>query len=965
MPSLGQRQRAQAAAAQAPAAAKSSKPAFTTDSSAQPDADTGRDEGSDHAHEDEDSDQEDEGDEDEDDQDGEDDDDDDQEEEEEESEEDSDGEDDGEDEDEEDSDQEDEEDSDDRDEDDDGGEDDDDDDDDYRALFSRPIKSNITDHFPFHLHLLDIGPDVIWLLWAAATPPAPFSTPASSGPYSSSSMPSFPTADHQNNLRRAALAVTVNGTPWPYIYLTELSPDGNQAVLVVHDLDPATETNLAVHAYPLNQEGHLSSTVSAGIQGQILVSFLAPVPGYPDALPSEPQKTPASLSQDSKSRGASESIPTTRSPVKDATEVVHSLPVPLTLEALRSTLFHSTEAREILSASLRKARKEASRTESSLRNEIDSLQRNLDRSSAADGRTKQKVLALQENVRQAKAAEERLGQEAGVLQADWEERQSKMNIARSERKKDKAQWEGERAKQEASIHALENAVKDQERRRDKLRTDLEEREKKRGKLDSKWAKVTSLEDELKRLKEEVAGVKEGAAVFAAALAGVSPIASPTSASAMSDQVSGSTLRATAPAFFAPQTSTSSSQVPVDDSALPSGALTPRSRLIREHALATATQYARQRATASPMSEESQSPGYRAYPHLGSLSPTSSTALASAISGRTLDPHKPEFVPTWLQSAPTAPQGMLAGTEVENAGDFGPGYRSEDSVYSQALYRAHELSQPNPYLPGPGQPVNLGYMQGFPDFAALEGYKSSDSVANSSLPPAQLPSQLSEDDSAEDAETDAETVDGDDLDFDPTLKLPPSFARSRQMQSSSASGGKQKPRPHSIVLSNSVSPSEMSGPAPSTPRHWPTSDLVPGLSFEHGIIGSGSAPASPTGGAPSVVKAPMAPPPPPPGLMQSQRSPPRFQSSSPTAFPNLSGHVGPVSPSLSMPGSPLAGRAKVNHFHGSGAHSGSPSPSGTGPRFTFAHRRAEQGSSGEGAAKITVGGRESISRTASE
>ncbi|CAD6885285.1 unnamed protein product [Tilletia laevis] len=541
-----------------------------------------------------------------------------------------------------------------------------------------------------------------------------------------------------------------------------------------------------------------------------------------------------------------------------------------------------------------------------------------------------------------------------------------MNVARSERKKDKAQWDSERTKQEVSIQALENSLKEQERRRDKLRSDLEERDKKRGKMDTKWAKVASLEDELRRLKEEITGVKEGAAVFAAAMTGGSPIGSPAATPAMIDQASGSTLRATAPAFFAPQTSTSASQPSVDDSMLPSGALTPRSRLIREHALATATQSARLRSTATSATDESQVHPYRAYPHLGSLPASSAASNAAAMSGRTLDPHKPEFVPTWLQPALSAPQETSAGTEAENAGDFAQGYHSEDRAYSQALYRAHDLSQPNPYLSAPGQPFNLAHMQGFPDFAAFEAYRNSDTMADTSVLPSQLVHGSTEDDNPEDAETDAETVDGDDLDFDPTLKLPPSFARSRQLPSSSTSpGALQKPRPRSIVLSNPSVP-DGSTVSPSTPRHWPTSDSVPGLSFEHGL-GNGSAPTSPTSEV-NVVRLPM----PPPGLIQNQRSSPRFHSSSPTAHSGLSKQAGSVSPSLSMPGSPLSARHKASTAATANPYlvsvsSGQGSPVAAGPRFVFPHRRVDQGI-GEGLVAVgreSPGERGTIGRTASE
>ncbi|KAK0546321.1 hypothetical protein OC846_005318 [Tilletia horrida] len=871
-------------------------------------------------------------------------------------------------------------------EDDSGSEDSDEEDDDAhpQALLSRPIKASITEHFPFHLHLLDIGSDAISLLWAAAPPAVPLpDTNPNSATQGAPSLEQSQAVTHL--LKGSAIGVTVNNRPWPQLLLTELSPAGDQAVLVVYGLDPSTDTNLVIQTQAL-------ASPSARPTGT-MVSFADPIPRDTDPAIIElyvPADTVTTADLPSPAE------PAVSLEDKDEEEAYDEDGVPSTLSfaSLRRALSRSNAHREQLSASLRKARKDSSRSESNLRNEIDALQRNLDRSSAADGRTKQKILALQENVRQAKAAEERLSEEVKASQTEWEHCQSKFNSSRAAREKEQADWDAERSTQETRVRTLEDALKEQERKRDKLRAELDDREKRKEKMDAKWAKVANLEAELKRLKEEVEGVREGAVIFAAASAnsshtsgstaqgvstpppshasilGPNSTQSPQSMSSHSSQAGAppglmstseigpisttaisSTLRATAPAFFAPNTSFPPTYAGVGDllqqqdaTQVASGSLTPRTRLLREHALANRHRQSLpiSSAPADEVITSQQHPHspYRAYPLLGSTSSVAHSLGEPGGSG--LDPHKPEFVPTWLQSSlsnQSNPQDLMP----ELSGpDFVP---DTDQQHQQHIMRAY--GHPNFLQPSGSsdlfvpQQHYLDSMQGYSDFHARDAFHSA-AIARELDG---LPNTVGQrrDETGEDGGTDSETVDGDDLDFDPTLKLPPSFSRSRQLQSANTVAA-------AVAASNAAAASANASSSPSSVTGHGPSGGIPQKTRPRSIILSGTNPV--IGSSPGVIgrdlaSAPMASH---SGTIPSPSTPPRWHSSPigrprlPAPLNNTLGtaagglHSPSDSPSALLP-SPTSDLV-IRRSPGPNSPIGNGPGGPIGPRFVFPHRRVE-------------------------
>lgn len=149
---------------------------------------------------------------------------------------------------------------------------------------------------------------------------------------------------------------------------------------------------------------------------------------------------------------------------------------------------------------LRKARKDTSRAESALRNEIEALKRALDRMSGVDHRAKQKVLALQESIRQATQASKDIDEETTLVEQEkgkWEDEEKEKD---EELKSTKAQV-GSRVKEsEGKIEAMESEVKSFEAEVDVVKKRLEAKLAEKKKLESE--KVVELENEIKRLQDE-------------------------------------------------------------------------------------------------------------------------------------------------------------------------------------------------------------------------------------------------------------------------------------------------------------------------------------------------------------------------------------------------------------------------------------------------------------------------------
>jgi hypothetical protein len=152
-------------------------------------------------------------------------------------------------------------------------------------------------------------------------------------------------------------------------------------------------------------------------------------------------------------------------------------------------------------AAIRKARKDASRAESALRNEIEAIKRALDRMSDVDHRSKQKVLALQESIRQATTQAREIDEEAIVVESEreaWEERErskeEELNAVRKE-------VEEKIRTHQQQIKSDREAVETMEKKLDQVMRSTEEKTTAREKIEKE--KTVELEHRLAQMHAEI------------------------------------------------------------------------------------------------------------------------------------------------------------------------------------------------------------------------------------------------------------------------------------------------------------------------------------------------------------------------------------------------------------------------------------------------------------------------------
>lgn len=154
-----------------------------------------------------------------------------------------------------------------------------------------------------------------------------------------------------------------------------------------------------------------------------------------------------------------------------------------------------------LQTSIRKARKDASRAESSMRHEIEAIKRGLERMSDVDHRSKQKLLALQENTRQASLHTKEITVETESIEAqrpEWEvqEREKteeletvrqdierKMQIGYDQIKRD----DDELLSVEKELQRIKNSIEDQQASKEKM----------------EHGRMSELEQDLAKIQQEI------------------------------------------------------------------------------------------------------------------------------------------------------------------------------------------------------------------------------------------------------------------------------------------------------------------------------------------------------------------------------------------------------------------------------------------------------------------------------
>ena len=171
------------------------------------------------------------------------------------------------------------------------------------------------------------------------------------------------------------------------------------------------------------------------------------------------------------------------------------------ISSLQLELQQASEARTTLGAEVRKARKEASRAESALRNEIEAVKRGLDRMSGTDHRSKQKVLALQESIRQASSLAEEYEEETVTVEGGLDEWKSKEELEDQRLEEVRAQAQEREDSLAAVMKETAEILNSKQKEVDKSEAKLAELQAQVDKLEN--GTLAAMLEELRSLEEEI------------------------------------------------------------------------------------------------------------------------------------------------------------------------------------------------------------------------------------------------------------------------------------------------------------------------------------------------------------------------------------------------------------------------------------------------------------------------------
>ncbi|PWN50605.1 hypothetical protein IE53DRAFT_87042 [Violaceomyces palustris] len=291
-------------------------------------------------------------------------------------------------------------------------------------------------------------------------------------------------------LFESEVSVVVNGEDWPHVLMGERGSD--EAIVVIFGFQPEQEYDIQ---FIVGKEAVKVESALARVRNQT---------GGEAKRVNEPLESIKSLSSGAhmgnRSRSSSPSRPTLKSSTMDANANGESS-LQEQKAALQANHDASVALRVSLTAELKKARKETSKAEGALRNEIEAVKRGLDRMSGADHRSKQKVLALQESVRQATIHAREINEEAEALEAErqsWEEKESSVQAELEELRK---RVEEEELKAKKSIEEDELAVQELEKELKELTAALKARQEEKESLKDK--RLPELEAEIAKVKSQI------------------------------------------------------------------------------------------------------------------------------------------------------------------------------------------------------------------------------------------------------------------------------------------------------------------------------------------------------------------------------------------------------------------------------------------------------------------------------
>ncbi|PWN35775.1 uncharacterized protein FA14DRAFT_189713 [Meira miltonrushii] len=302
--------------------------------------------------------------------------------------------------------------------------------------------------------------------------------------------PSEASDDLRSNILDSSVTVCINGVPWSKVVIGDSGTE--EAFIVVYGLNPGRDYEMHVNVE--DKQSAISVTTEVDEKRSSDASAIA------QQLQTSVDRTSTVAS------GNAVQIPrikrTHTPPMQDTSESI-SNDVPDTSAPVIASSLTSNGAAKVaaIQAAVRKARKDASRAESALRNEIEAIRRGLERMSDVDHRSKQKVLALQESIRQATTQSKDIDEEAIAVESErevWEERVKEKD---DELEQVRTEVEEKVRLSQSNIRNDTEEIEALEKELQHINKSIEDKQSNKEKLEGE--KIVELEQELARIHSEI------------------------------------------------------------------------------------------------------------------------------------------------------------------------------------------------------------------------------------------------------------------------------------------------------------------------------------------------------------------------------------------------------------------------------------------------------------------------------
>lgn len=303
-----------------------------------------------------------------------------------------------------------------------------------------------------------------------------------------------------SRILEAGVTVSVNGIPWSQVVVGDSGAE--EAFIVVYGLQPSRDYELQLNV----EDKHLSSISVATSEAEEKLTTDSAISAS-TAIGSADRGSPIAQS----ATGTTTQVPrikrTHTPPMQDTDATVVETGDPSLPPSTGSVAVSHNFTASALQAAVRKARKDASRSESALRNEIEAIRRGLERMSDVDHRSKQKVLALQESIRQATTQAKDIDDEATAVEDEREEWEKREREKDSELERVRVDLEDKMRVSQAHIKEDAEEIEMMEKELQQITRSVEEKRAAKGRLETE--KLIEVEQELGRIHVEIENTLRG------------------------------------------------------------------------------------------------------------------------------------------------------------------------------------------------------------------------------------------------------------------------------------------------------------------------------------------------------------------------------------------------------------------------------------------------------------------------